>query len=405
MHALRAACRPALGLLLLAGACVPAPLAVAGRPSSMPLCSNGAVSVHADFDEAGVRQCTVAPDGRITATIAPEVTPINPSPWYAMRIDGPVGATSVVELRYAESGHRYAPWVRGPRGGWQRLADAQTQKAQDGSATIRLPALAGPTILSGQPLDPIADALAPWEALAARRKLQRIDAGPTPDGRPLPMFLHMPRDAEGLVVLLARQHPPEKTGARAFDSFAARVFARTQAGRAVQKRFAILVVPVLNPDGIARGNWRGNSAGADLNRDWGPFAQPETRAVGARIEQLAKTLGPVAIIDFHSTFRDVIYAPPRDRQVPVVDAAEDFLDRFAATRQGAFIPVSRSHQPSAGTLKGWSRDRFGIAGLTYEVGDRSDRSAIASTAVVAADAFLAALRNHPPAPAKESARP
>ncbi len=397
----RGAAWPVLAALLLTLACAPpASLRVAQAPASPPLCAGAGLRVYADFEEARVSGCSVGEDGRVRVAIRPEAAKINPSPWYAMRIEGPDGVRPILELGYDGAAHRYRPWAKGPDGSWTRLPDTATVKNADGSATIRLPALAGPTIVSAQPLDPIADALAPWQALAARGRLATIDAGPTPDGRPLPIFLHTPRGAEGLVVLVARQHPPEKTGALAFDSFAARIFADTRPARSVRKRFAIMVVPVLNPDGIARGNWRGNSAGADLNRDWGPFAQPETRAAGARIEALAASLPPVAIVDFHSTVRDVIYAPPRGPGGPPADAAERFLDRFAATPEGPSIPVSRSHTPSAGTLKGWSRDRFGIAGLTYEVGDSSERSGVKATATVAADAFLDALAEHPPPPRK-----
>lgn len=399
-----AAAWPVPALLLLAAACAPQPSPpLAAAPP--PLCAGAGLRVHADFEGARASACTITDDGRVLVTVLPETANTNPSPWYAMRLEGPAGASPFVELRYGGTEHRYPPWARGPDGKWVKLPDADTREAADGSATIRLAPLAGPTILAAQPLDPIAEALAPWQALAARGQVRPIEMGPTPDGRPLPVFLHMPPRAQGLVILVSRQHPPEETGALAFDSFAARIFADTPAAEAVRRRFAILVAPVLNPDGIARGNWRGNAAGADLNRDWGPFIQPETKALGTRIADLAAMLKPVAMIDFHSTHRDVIYAPPRNPAAPPTDAAERFLDRFAATPQGAPIPVVRSHRPGAGTLKGWSLDRLGIAGLTYEVGDSSDRSATSATAIVAADAFLDALAQHPAPPSQgQSAR-
>ncbi len=45
------------------------------------------------------------------------------------------------------------------------------------------------------------------------------------------------------------------------------------------------VVPNLNPDGLARGT-RANAAGADLNRDFGRFSQPETRIARTLIRRL-----------------------------------------------------------------------------------------------------------------------
>jgi murein endopeptidase len=50
-------------------------------------------------------------------------------------------------------------------------------------------------------------------------------------------------------------------------------------------RAEIWVVPDLNPDGRARGS-RVNAAGADLNRDFGRFSQPETQIARALIRRI-----------------------------------------------------------------------------------------------------------------------
>ena len=57
----------------------------------------------------------------------------------------------------------------------------------------------------------------------------------------------------------------------------------------------LYVVPMVNPDGAGAGT-RVNANGADLNRDWGVFHQPETRAVAAA----AKSLRPALVIDAHN---------------------------------------------------------------------------------------------------------
>jgi hypothetical protein len=51
------------------------------------------------------------------------------------------------------------------------------------------------------------------------------------------------------------------------------------------RRAELWIVPDLNPDGHAAGS-RVNAAGADLNRDFGRFSQPETRIARALIRQL-----------------------------------------------------------------------------------------------------------------------
>src|SRR3546814_1987601 len=55
--------------------------------------------------------------------------------------------------------------------------------------------------------------------------------------------------------------------------------------RDFRERTLVIVLPLLNPDGVVEGNWRGNINGQDLNRDWGPFTQSETRAVRDLLER------------------------------------------------------------------------------------------------------------------------
>jgi hypothetical protein len=58
---------------------------------------------------------------------------------------------------------------------------------------------------------------------------------------------------------------------------------------------SLYLIPMVNPDG-ADANIRANAFGADLNRDWGVFHQPETRAVA----NAAAAIHPNIIIDAHN---------------------------------------------------------------------------------------------------------
>ncbi|MFN3288217.1 MAG: M14 family zinc carboxypeptidase, partial [Sphingomonadaceae bacterium] len=330
-------------------------------------------------------------DGRIAARIAPETAPINPSPWYAFQVRG-AGQGASLTLAYDTASHRYHPWVREGRAGpWRRLAD-DAVTVRDGVAEIRLPPSRAPLLVAAQPFPDPAGILRPWERMAARGVLRAETAGRSVEGRAVRLYVSRPARPQGLIVLVARQHPPEISGALAFDALAARLLDASPEMRALRARYVILFAPLMNPDGIARGHWRGNAAGADLNRDWGPFAQPETRAVAARIAALAREHGPALMLDLHSTRRHVLYAHPVEFGPGHV--SEAFLAAFTATPEGRGWPIVRRHEDrggSPGAFKAWTWEALRQPSITFEVADSATPEEAATIGRAAARAILSAL--------------
>jgi murein tripeptide amidase MpaA len=71
-------------------------------------------------------------------------------------------------------------------------------------------------------------------------------------------------------------------------------------------RFDIFVFPMVNIDGVAVGNYRGNFAGYDLNRCWlrpDPLRQPEVFLIKNAIKKIAKRQSIDLIIDLHGHSR------------------------------------------------------------------------------------------------------
>ena len=91
--------------------------------------------------------------------------------------------------------------------------------------------------------------------------------------------------------------------------FVERLLARDELAEEFRRQFGILIVPNINPDGVYHGNWRHNVNGIDLNRDWGPFTQPETQLMRDELARFleAGAARPYVFLDFHSTAHDVIY--------------------------------------------------------------------------------------------------
>jgi len=373
-----------LALALLAGCSVVAPRAPTGSAAA---CQGFGLRVDAAFERGALAGCTVSGPGAVTVEIAPETTPINDSAWYAFRLRASRPQTVAVQLRVRDGTFRYAPQTSVDGRDWRPLAPQQVTADADGrGATLRLDVGGAPLLVAAQPLETVTAALAAVRPALRRQGFTEQVLGRSHDGRPIVAFERRPPQAAGLVVLLARQHPPETTGANAFTAFVSRLAGDDPAAELFRKRTALLIVPVVNPDGLARGHWRGNARGVDVNRDWSALVEPETRAVASRIAELAADVPLVALIDFHSTRRDVIYAAPEGA------ATRGLADRFLAEllrRMGDRAPdVVRSHKPGNPTAKAWALDRFGVGGLTWEVGDATPRSDAMRTAADAADVLV-----------------
>jgi len=165
------------------------------------------------------------------------------------------------------------------------------------------------------------------------------------------------------------------------------VFADTELATRFRERFQLGVVPLMNPDGVAGGFWRHNVGDTDLNRDWGPFEQPETRAVIGWVEaQEAAGRQLQLMIDFHSTWEDLFYTPPKSEDPP------DFITEWLDASRARLPDFAFRHVPSSNLEQANSKNYFyrsrGIPAVTYEVGDGTDRDAIRAAAVVFAEELM-----------------
>ncbi|WP_416909266.1 MAG: M14 family metallopeptidase [Polymorphobacter sp.] len=358
--------------------------------AAAPVCQAPGLSVHAGFERAALAACTIGDDGHVHATIRAEAQPINPSPWYGMVIASQRPGETLLTLHYEGGKHRYQPWLATENAAPVRLEAARLAVAPDRtSATLRLPPAAASLVIA-QPPETIEGVLAPFEARVRSGQLSRSTAGYSLDRRPLPVYHHRPAGARGTIVILTRQHPPETTGPQAFATFTDVLLGDSAPARALRQRHALMILPLVNPDGFAHGHWRQNRGGKDLNRDWGPFTQPETTALARAMEAEAKHAPILAVIDFHSTFRDVVYAPPLPDGP---DLGQAMLAGIADDLAREEVRIDRAHNPGNGVLKSWAKDQFGVGALTWEVGDDSPPERTAALAEAAARALIASTNN------------
>lgn len=361
------------------------------------LCTVDGIVVRADFERARASACRLDDSGALVIDILPEAPGVNWSPWYAFAIEADAARTVPVILNYPGYRHRYVPHTSSNGGAWRRFDPAAvTAEGQTGSFALDLPA--GRTVVAAQPFHTMVSALAPWQARVDAGQLRQARIGRSRGGRPIHSYTHQSDTAEAVLVILGRVHPPEETGAWAMDGFAARLFAEDSLAVQFRRRVTVVAAPLINPDGFVDGNWRTNRAGTDLNRDYGPFAQPETRAVRSMIEQAGR-LGPMAaVFDFHSTRRDLIYAQPADAPLSQQALMEAWLTAWqaglAVVGDGP-IEIRRTHIPDEGSSKSWAREALGLSAITYEVGDNTPFEVSFLRGWIAAEAVMTVMMANP----------
>lgn len=366
-------------LALLVQAPAGADGAALAPPAIPPVCSDSGVTIDGGFDQAGYAACEIGKDGQVALTIRPEAEPINPSPWYAVRLVQPEAQSRTVQLRYGPASHRYEPWLSVNGGPWQRLPAASPDPDQS-IVAIDLPVFKGTAVLAAQPLQPLTEVLRPWQGHLAAGRVSLVLESKSRDGRPVPLYRHGPAKAGRVYLFTARQHPPETTGAVAFDAFAETVLAAEPARRCPGQAFWF--APVLNPDGIVRGHWRNSAGGVDLNRDWGRFEQPETAGIGALAVRAGQRGSLVLVLDFHSTRRDALYTS---------QAMGPWASGFsAAIGSGTSLVPRPTRSREANTLKSWAED-LGAATFTIELADGQSPESAAALGRRLGTIFLAQL--------------
>jgi hypothetical protein len=101
--------------------------------------------------------------------------------------------------------------------------------------------------------------------------------------------------------------------------------------------------------------------------------------------------GVALFLDFHSTDRTIIYAPPLDAPSPRIDWL-----RFLRLRLEKTIDPppawNYAHNSTGGTSKGWALSQFAAPGITVELADTASASqaqAIGATIAIALADYLA----------------
>lgn len=346
------------------------------------------------FPRARLSECEMTADGQFTVWTRPENKPINHSPWFAFQVSAARPRLITVHLRCAEGSIRYRPKISTDGRRWVALPTEAFQLSQRPEANQGLLKLEiGPEPLYVAAQEFVSrDELEEWgRTLEQLPFVTRGEIGRSILGTRL-FKLEIGEDFPhpAYVVIIGRQHPPEVTGSLALMRFIEEIVGDSELARSFRKEFKILLVPLLNPDGVDLGHWRHNLGGVDLNRDWGKFAQPETRAVRDEILAL-KDKGRVMLhLDFHSTHNDVFYTQTDSPRTPD-HFTKPWLDGIAQRFPAYQVKRSPSEPTRLTTSTSWAYKTLGIPAITYELGDNTDRAELQRIAAGAAQEMMTLL--------------
>ena len=348
--------------------------------------NNGDLTFSNQFLSGRLNHIYQVNDSSFSIFIDPENRPVNPSPWYAFKVWSKKPRNVYITLDYHPNKHRYHPKISRDNISWENF-EAITLNEEGTVSFFKLPVnkdtltVAAQEIISSVASNKWADSLANLPFM----KKQII--GQSLMGKPIVALNNTESDGKKIVIVISRQHPPEVTGYMAMQEFVESLTSSSELARKFRENYELIIVPMVNPDGVDEGNWRHNAAGVDLNRDWEFFVQPETRAVRDFI--LKKVTDQEAKVyfafDFHSTWNDILY--------PNLDTLSNFpgLTRQWVNNFQEELGVKLKVSPSSDTRnlsKNWFLRELKADGIIYEVGDDTPRDLIKKKGEVAAEVMM-----------------
>ena len=181
-----------------------------------------------------------------------------------------------------------------------------------------------------------------------------------------------------MIMVLARQHPPEVTGWLAMKWFVETLCTENVLAEKFRNEYNIFVIPLVNPDGVDNGHWRHGSGGIDLNRDWEDFNQPETKVVRNFMRSKVSESGKFYFgVDFHSTFKDIYYTINPELKGNMPGLVPNVINAVGQ-EIGGYEPNIRPGTNSGPRISSTSFlfYEFAAEAVTYEIGDGTPRELI-----------------------------
>jgi protein MpaA len=192
-----------------------------------------------------------------------------------------------------------------------------------------------------------------------------VELGRSSEGRPISGHCFGSSGAAAPLLVMGGIHGDEPSSVEAVTALAVRLLARPEPGGPLPA--PVWVLPVTNPDGIARGS-KNSARDVDLNRNFparsfttshrpgyfpgpAPLSEPETQLIAALIARE----GVAAVVAVHAPFACINYDGPAAAWAQAVSAA------------CGWPPQADIGYPTPGSLGSWLGIDRGLPVLTLEL--------------------------------------
>jgi hypothetical protein len=347
------------------------------------------------FPKSGIRFSAQFPGGRLSDVemindsvyrllVVPEFVPVNNSAWFAFSVSSNKKRNVFAGIQYSGGKHRYKPKISTDGTQWRLLPASLIHAENDSLVWLQLPVGADSLVVAAQELR---------TSVQTRKWIENLPVnvanvsviGKSVRGKSLfGVSIKNNTKPKLRMLLIGRQHPPEISGHLALEAFVETIVDSSALSNRFRNHVETLVVPLANPDGADAGHWRLNGGGADLNRDWNALNQPETQQIARYFStKLSKNQKIILALDFHSTQANEFYPINSSVSRPHGDLVFPMIETLRAA-QPNYIFRAEAFDLSGPIFKNWAYKSFKADGLTYEVGDETDRETLREAAKTSA---------------------
>jgi murein tripeptide amidase MpaA len=200
----------------------------------------------------------------------------------------------------------------------------------------------------------------------------------TLEGRPVHLVkvtdASVPDAEKKAIWVTARQHPAEVGGSWKAEGLLRWILSTDPQATTLRREGILYMVPFMNPDGVWHGNYRVNTVGANLNREWAnqdPSTAPSVAATAARIQEfVASGRDLLFFADLHSYSilrKNFFFYSGADRApTDQVQEIEALMERFQAINPDFTMSGSSPSSDDTRLARGWVFETFGVQAVTFE---------------------------------------